>query len=608
MRSNLAIQSLWSLVFAWFLGVALTFNGVIAFPHLQPISLVMLVLGVALWLWRHHQAAWQWHRSPLDIAWCLWGGAILLSILSHGETWRRSVEGLWYVLLYGLVFYLWADCLLNGLRRNVLVNAFLVYGSLVVLIGLVQGVYGLLTGQGLVRPVSFLGNANALGSVLIGVYLLALSRIIWARRPAPVWVLLTLASGALLLATFSRGAWLGALAGTAVLFGGWLYQRGMLTRTGWQKATPRQRRWVRVIAGVGVLGGLVLALVTLASLGIGGRGADYRLPIWQSALTQFAENPLTGSGLFTFGRGLARDYPTPPFQPHSHPHNLPLLILAELGLVGGVALSASVVWILKAWARNLRFVAQSQASLALPEQAAFYGALAASVGFGVHHLFDTPMMMPAVALCGLLALSLSVLPYEAVPMQAVWRKRGHPLGMAALSVGLALSGGWVSQQYQRYYAIMSQGLAPAQAAQALIPVVQVEPQQSVYILQQAYLYGLAAAQGDAQALQAALTGYARYTQLEPYHAQAWSNLAALACQAGDRELAQSAIEHALRLSPAWDSFERQARVIAGEVLAPFQPIEDSRWLSYARAQFLRDILPKEYLPQVGWGTPCADFR
>jgi O-antigen ligase len=49
-----------------------------------------------------------------------------------------------------------------------------------------------------------------------------------------------------------------------------------------------------------------MLLVLLQSLSAAGRTADLRTYIYDAAITMFTEKPVTGYGLFTFGRGLMR--------------------------------------------------------------------------------------------------------------------------------------------------------------------------------------------------------------------------------------------------------------------------------------------------------------
>src|SRR5262249_50809153 len=152
-----------------------------------------------------------------------------------------------------------------------------------------------------------------------------------------------LAAGLLAL-TFSRGAWIGLAAGLivqAVLIRNKDSTQGCQRRKGrfGAKAQRGLLKWLVVaIAAVG-LGGIGLLFVK--SFGLGERSTTLRTDIYAAAWRMFSEKPLTGYGLFTFGRGLARAQSMPPSEPHSHAHDAPLNIAAETGLIGLAALGFS---------------------------------------------------------------------------------------------------------------------------------------------------------------------------------------------------------------------------------------------------------------------------
>jgi tetratricopeptide (TPR) repeat protein len=236
------------------------------------------------------------------------------------------------------------------------------------------------------------------------------------------------------------------------------------------------------------------------------------------------------------------------------------------------------------------------------------------MGFGIHHLLDTPAMMPAIALSGLLALVLATAPAEPVPLRLAWRKIGQSTGLFLLWLILIGLGFWNSHWIRQYVAILgdiAQTEANAltaddyyQAANTLQAVVDADPRQPAYLLQQGYLYGMAASEGDSKAAELAIERYQRYLELEPTHASAWSNLAALYWQIGNQAQARAAIEQAIRFAADWPHFKRQRDIYVkiltdAETIIPPRPSLDG--LNGSRFQYLREPLP-EYLPQVGWGS------
>ncbi len=143
--------------------------------------------------------------------------------------------------------------------------------------------------------------------------------------------------------------------------------------------------WLGLLAGLGVFAGLggrrrplaVVLLVALAALaagvvldvgGLAARGRrvldlsrDPRIGLWLVAWRMFEESPLLGKGLHTFWEfyiGYVRDVALPPgYAPEltyvPWPHNLYLEILAERGILGGVAFGLLVAGMGRALRRAL---------------------------------------------------------------------------------------------------------------------------------------------------------------------------------------------------------------------------------------------------------------
>ncbi|MHB8841550.1 MAG: O-antigen ligase family protein [Candidatus Aquicultor sp.] len=115
-------------------------------------------------------------------------------------------------------------------------------------------------------------------------------------HPIIVFSLLGLGA-AMLFTTMSRGAWLGALAGTIVV----IYQRLKRPKAS-QIQSPRQNYWALLI----ILGAL-LGIIFSVSLNLGttrvldmaraSGSLESRIEIWKSSLHMIADRPLTGYGL-----------------------------------------------------------------------------------------------------------------------------------------------------------------------------------------------------------------------------------------------------------------------------------------------------------------------
>ena len=162
-------------------------------------------------------------------------------------------------------------------------------------------------------------------------------------------------------------------------------------------------RWQKVaLIALALLAATGGAVVLINSLSIGGRGLDLRTWLYETAMQMFAQRPLTGNGLFTFGAGLSRLNSLPPLEPHSHAHNVILQVAAELGVVGLIALALTAWAALHALLRAIR----------RPVDPITVMGIAAFAGFATHQMFDLPAMMPTIALAALIALLLAVTPGE----------------------------------------------------------------------------------------------------------------------------------------------------------------------------------------------------
>lgn len=533
-----------------------TWNGVLM-PPLKWLNLALIAGLALLWLIARRRGRWTWHRNPLDGALLLWALAFGVALLANLESWRRIVMGLWYVGLYVGVWFVLADALTNrALRRETLIDALLLGGLAVVAFGYVQMWLQGLRFTGSVIG-SVIGNPNSLGAYLIvllglgaGRWLGAGSRL--ARGVLGGYLLLIVI---LLLLTFSRGAWIGGAATVIVLGGLALLDRGAVSwdwlRDWWRARAASLRTGLLGLSMALIAGGLAFAvLVAWPIFSAPGRDPGLRLALWSGAAQMFGERPLSGHGLFTFGQQLPRIQSQPPRQPHSHAHNGPLHIAAELGLPGLAALVASVGVLLAAMRRNWRAVpARQRLTLA--------GALAASMGYGFHHLVDLPAMMPLIALVGLLALSVATAPLDPIPARVGWRQQGPPRLVALLLAALLVSGVWSASIYDSYDAAIRHVLAddaPVRdyrgGAQRMQAAVDADPSLALYHSQQGYLYALAALEnGDDSALPSAIRAYERLTELEPGYAVGWANLGAVYWAAGDPVAALAAFENAVQAAP-----------------------------------------------------------
>lgn len=516
-----------SLVYALLVGA--TYNGILL-PELRLFSL--FIFGTLAILWMVLRRG-RLRKTPLDWALIAWILAISVSLLLNGDVWRRSAIGLWHVAALIALWYILCDLLASErLSRAALIDALLLTGVIMVAFGAFQlrewfadvittGVLSVPP-----RPVSTLGNANSFAAVLVALLPLILAR--WWRSSGIIRAALMiylLAAGLLLLLTTSRGAWIGAGVGVgAVVI--LHFQRAVLTR---------RLIWV----GIGAVSLLILLLPTF---NVTGRTVDTRLWIYDTAIRAFAAQPIAGSGAFTFGHDLARYYSTPTYEPHAHAHNLILHVLAELGMVGVIALALTLILGVLALLRASRLAPEREKTLII-------GAAGALSGMMAHHMFDFPSMMPAVALIWVVVLAAGV----DIPERsgAGWRRGA----LASFLLALIGSGVWSATIYQNFWGTVTR-YAPsgnyADGASELVSVITADPHYPAYIYTQGMLWGLAAAEGDLDAAQGGINAFQRFVALEPDYPMGWVNLAALRGQTGDVSGALDAWEAASdRAMTAW---------------------------------------------------------
>jgi putative inorganic carbon (hco3(-)) transporter len=625
-RRQFWMFALLSLVLAYLTALGATFNGVLALPDLQPFTLGMFGLLAALWLFTHWRRGWVWHRTLLDGVFVLWIIAFIASIVMNPVTWRRSVEGLWYMALYVSIWYMLWDVLANGrLSRQVLVESLLFTGFTVMMFGW-YSVWLLVQANGLTdipRPSGLIGNPNAFGAFILVLVPFAIVQTLnrKSRLPQIIMGIYTVSAVLLLILSQSRGAWIGFAASIAMLILLLLADRQLLSlaalKTWWTRQPFAVQISLIIVLVLVLLVGIFMTYFLIASISTPGRTIGLRTYLWNAAFAMFGESPIWGKGFFTFGQHLAEHASIPPTQPHSHAHNVPFTIAAEMGLLGLSAFGSTAFLVVKAIYRNWKTLTGS-------ERGYYIAAVAAVAGFSIHHLLDTPSMMPIIAIVGLLILIVAVVPSEFTPLQATWHKVGHPIGLMVIWIALLVVGFWNINLYQEYFSILRSVVAAQDcrvtagecetvdvevyryAAERMQALVDADPNQPAYLLHQAYLYGIAAVDGDTDSAERAIAIYQRYLALEPTHAAAWANLAALYWQTDNPTEAQVAMEQALHYAPDWTHFQRQHDIYSGtlsdaETILPPQPLFSSNWVLL---QYLRQPLSPEmeYLPQVGWGN------
>lgn len=586
-----------------------TFNAVVI-PDAHAVTFGLIFAALCAWFFLRIRCRWRWHHTALDPLLPLWLLAIAASMLANSDAARRSLIALWFVAIYIAVWYFLHDWITNRPgAKELLVDGLLGAGLMAIAFSAMQILY---TGR-LLQPVSVIGNSNALGSVLVILVPFALRKV-WRARAGiqrALWRFYCAIAIANLALTLSRGAWIGLCLACAALLALSLAHFGLLSPApflAWWDKRPRPTRRLVFASSVAVMLCLLCAAALIIhSFSLPERSANLRAEIWRSALMQFADAPLTGKGLFAFGRHSGWYLSIPPAQSYAHAHNLPLNIAAELGILGLLALGATVLLTVQRFHRVWQLRAGD-------DRLDWFFFVAAAVGFGVHHLFDVTAMMPAVALFGLVSLLLAFDPSHDHRFSSARLGKLCALGLTLLWICLLLIGFKHSQSASRYMEALRLSAAGKanpnlgegapqyrQALDTLDELIMNDPAMPVYHLQSAILWGLLAAGGEEGAIAQGIEAFERFLALEPYHAISWANLAVLQWQAEDRAAAIRSMERARGLAPRLPLFSIKLYQYRNDDRFMQLKLPHSRYnQDFTRYQFLRESLPVTFLPQLLW--------
>jgi len=255
--------------------------------------------------------------------------------------------------------------------------------------------------KGTVRIYSTLGNPNLLAGYLLPILPLAVVVLLRWRRPLPrVFAATTLVMGATaLVLTYSRAAWMGLVAATAVL-------AVLLALRSTRRWPPLWRKVVPLAVLLG--GGVLLAVlvwqveplrVRVLSLVAGREDSsnNFRINVWLAALDMIQARPWLGIGPGNDAFNLIYPlYAQPRFSALSA-YSIPLELAVEAGIPG---LLAGVGLVVASLRQGLQ-VWRGDGPWALPAM----GVLAVIAALWVQGLTDTIFFRPEVQLTGWFCLA-----------------------------------------------------------------------------------------------------------------------------------------------------------------------------------------------------------
>lgn len=354
-----------------------------------------------------------------------------------------------------------------------------------------------------VPPLRLGGEGTPFGSVAVPPFVIwpawALAGLI--EHPGWRWLIrtgLVVVGVPLTVLSGSRSAWL-AIGVTALVAGvPWLWGRRLLLRSR-LRLTPGG---VLYAIGTLVVAAIVVAVALPRLLAV--TSLLYRVSLWRDTLTAWATDPVLGigPGFMPIARqAAAPDFSFPVRQPHSH--NLPLGVLGDagiLGLLAGIALIATLVWVAGPWRTRSR----------IGRQAAFV-----LLGIGIGSLFEDVTFEPNFSLLaiGLVALALT----DAGRVR--WtRLPAHPAPRLALASGGLAAG-----------VVLAAGMVTSDAGGV------------------AYRAGIDAVLNDDWG--SATEWFERSVAIDPWHPAGPKALAVAAEVTGNLRLARDAARQATRLNP-----------------------------------------------------------
>ena len=352
-----------------------------------------------------------------------WGVMVLATAVSPVKA--AAISGLIKLTLNLLLFLLMARVLRRPRLRTGLVTAYLLTALIVSVYGMRQWFFGaeaLATWvdptsnlAGTTRVYSYLGNPNLLAGYLVPAVMLSGAAVFaWSRwTPKLLAIVALLVNTACLVLTFSRGGWLGFVAGGFALL--------VLLVQFWSiRFNPFWQRWALPLLMGGSVAFLMLAVSALAPLrdrvmsifaGRSDSSNNFRINVWIAVIDMIKDRPFLGIG--PGNDAFNKVYPLyqQPRYTALSAYSVILEIAVEAGLIG----LAIFFWLLtvtfgQGW-RQLQHLREQQSR----QGYWLIAALATMVGMLVHGLVDTIWYRPQVSILWWLMLALVASYYASKP-------------------------------------------------------------------------------------------------------------------------------------------------------------------------------------------------
>lgn len=486
------------------------------------------------------------------------GGTVLATIFSTDPRLSAGRASLNIMLAISLYFTL--DWISSKWRAELLINALLLAGGVVCIVGLIE--YWQWYGGNWVSPVSWreagvdlsiqrslriksvLHNPNYLAYYLILPIGLACYKLFSAKgwRQRGLWASYLLMTLTVMFLTRSRGGLLGASTTTTVAVALFLWSSSGTNALARLIKRPRQ------ILLVGTLLILIVILLfpVVARTEFSKSTFSRRDDIWQGAVDIFLANPILGAGPATFPtQYMIYRNPLGHTAIFTHGHNVWLTIAAEYGIVGVVGVGFFFIMLARMILSYLRHTVPRQWSMVM------VAGISILAGQGIHNLADDFMEFPVFTWFTIFGIALCILPIQAQRPPISSRKRRMWLLLVGAGLLIILGG---SLWYRRAFAAYDQARIASQASDWpqvvgwLEETVELDPSYRFYRQQLALAYG-EMARADEGYLSLALKQQEQvYHQSHSYSPDA-AYLACLYWQAGQVDRAIDLMRTAVSATP-----------------------------------------------------------
>ena len=522
-------------------------------------GLVLAILaGVVYFVWRGKVSRAYLVRTDLEWVYALTLLALFGAWILSADP-RQGLSRISLMIGYFLLFYILADLVEVGLDRDGVMAGLLTASGIVLMMAALE-TYVVYTqwwdavGSRQMMPpypyrlISLVGHSNALMGFAnlcapLAFMLLIRKKKILQRVLLSLWLVTYLI---VIPFSSSRGGWLGIAAWVGVLFLFWLWKQNPLQKwraLGSSGKTLTALLGLVVIVAVGIFGFLAITRFSQhPSHGTSVFGG--RSEIWGTAFQIFLANPIFGVGPGQFGFGYLRAADSiPPGFWALHAHSLPIQILAEFGVFGGVALLALLFENLRWFWKRFCLIAEDDRWVGV---AVMSGVAAWSVQMGVDDQTGVAVVMASLIL--LLAFFISI---PETPLER-WPQVSHNIILLP-GLMLVIGAGWALWAY----APMDQGRAAMQAGDCFSAAplfdesMERDPNLSFFATQAGFASAKCGAfKNDETLLINAHRAFERSVEIEPDVSLVWANMAVTDWQTMRfHDKAIPNMQHAIALSP-----------------------------------------------------------